>query len=675
MLFTNKPVRAVVNEGRHIGTLELQESSDGKLHEISYSLSDMENCEAVARGLYLQGRISQCVDVCNKAIQVKSGDDFPVRTLNILRGKALYHKFIKEQRRLQLSTLTVDMKIALKEACYKVNRQVIELLGRAFDDRLFDDNDETAYMLDRAMMDCVFNANMLSSCHRCYLCRRNLKKIEEVVSPTPELSQPEKAGEETSQQEQNVSDLSPPKGNRGKKAEKLIKSHIIPRAILEQLCGSLSKNKQVILSTKSSIRASEERLLTPAELAYYMLCPKCEDTLSANGETQFSLKFFRKLYSLTDEHWAEAEQLINYGPWLYQFCVGLIFRALHWDVDDYSNGNELYAVFRKCRDSVMGWMHTVERGRVDDLKISIFISPLSVGHYEQQSGYMNMFLRGGLGEFFGHKDASRTSKARAHFFVVRFGVVNIAVEFGDFQFKDEFKRFIIKPSGGTYLVPSEKERRRQIPQCIWSQYEEISHSIRSHLWVADPQISRSIKGEQIRQENPDKVDPFNVGAGIISEGLSNFLKHLSHDDTHDVCRLPPEFSLKSTSDSGKITLPKGHTILLHANYVRGEAKGSTFFVAVGSSKKYPINKPYVIWHFYDHQSRSSCGAFFSPKDLSITEFLIGSQTRTMQLLINSSLATARERMPKILRDLLAEKGFSSMASLLQRVKSAVCVGR
>ena len=251
----------------------------------------MKNSETVARGLYLQGRMTQCVDVCSKAMQLQSEN---VRTLEILQAKALYHKFIQEQRRLQLSTLTVDMKLVLKEACYKINMQVIELLGKAFDDELLVDDDEATYMLDRAMMDCIFNANMLGSCHRCYLCRRNLKKM---VNSTPEVHQTMGAGKE---QEENTSDSSlsyAQKRNRGKKVDKLIKSHIIPRAILEQLCGTLSSNKQVILATKSSIRAAEDRLLTPAELAYYMLCPKCEDILSANGETQFSLKFFRKLYS------------------------------------------------------------------------------------------------------------------------------------------------------------------------------------------------------------------------------------------------------------------------------------------------------------------------------------------------------------------------------------------
>ena len=631
----------------------------------------MKNGEAVARGLYLQGRMTQCVDVCSKAMQLQSESNDSIRTLEILQGKALYHKFIQEQRRLQLSTLTVDMKLVLKEACYKINMQVIELLGKAFDDRLLVDDDEVTHMLDRAMMDCIFNANMLGNCQRCYLCRRNLKKT---VDTTPELHQTEEAGKE---QEENTSVLSlftAQRGSRGKKVDKLIKSHIIPRAILEQLCGTLSSNKQVILSTKSSLKAAEDRLLTPAELAYYMLCPKCEDILSANGETQFSSKFFRKLYSLTDEHWAEAEQEIEYGPWLYQFCVGLIFRALHWDVDDYSNSKELYAVFSKCRASIMEWMQTDKRESIGNLKISLFISPLSVAHSEEQCGYINMYLRGGIGEFFGHKDGSLGSKLQAHFFVVRFGVVNIAVGFGEFTFEDNFNMFIINPTGGTYHVPSERERRRQIPQCIWSQFQELSYSLRSELWVADPQISRSIRREQ---EKPDKADPFNVGAGIISEGLSNFLKHLSisHDATRDICVLPPEFSLKSTTNSGKITLPKGHTVLLHANYVRDQGAGSTFFVAIGSSKKYPINKPYVIWHFYDHQGQNSCGAFFSTNDLSITQFLVSSQTITMQRLANTVLVTARERMPKILSDLLAEKGFGSMASLLQRVKSAVCAGR
>ena len=617
----------------------------------------MENGEAYARGLYLQGDIAKCLDVY-KTVVIKGSSP---NTFKILQGKALYHRYIEEQRRLKLDTLTIDLKSKLKESCFRINRQVIEILGRLFDESFFSDDDEAAYMLDRAMMDCIFKANMLDSCKRCYLCRRNLQEEVEMVHSTPRSRD---ESQDLSQQEQSPD---PQKKSKDKKIEKLIKSHIIPRSILEQLCGTLFGSKQVLLSTGSSIRASEIRLLTPAELAYYMLCPKCEGILSANGEAQFSLNFFRKLYSLTDKHWVEVEQDIEYGPWLHQFCVGLIFRALHWDVDDYTNSSEIYAVLRKCRAVVM---QPNETEAVSSLNVSLFISPLSVGHYEQPHGYMNTYLRGGMGGFFGPKDTSDSSTL-AYFFVVHFGVVNIVVEFGNYKFKENFKMFTINPSGGIYHVFSEKERKGKLPQCIWSCFQEISSSINSHFWASDSQISKSIK-EQMKYKSPEKNDPFDIGSGLASEALTLLVKHLSHEDSHEICLLPPEFSLKSTS-AGKLMLPKGHTVLLHANYVRGEANWSTFFIAIGNSKKYPIHKPYVIWHFHDDQTKITCGAFFSPTQLCITEFLASGQA--IETVTNISLAAAKERMPTILKDLLTEKGFSSMASLLQRVKSAVCIGR
>lgn len=91
----------------------------------------------------------------------------------LLKGKALFHLFLNEQRKLKMKKLSVDVKKMLFEKVYSQNREIIFLFGKAFDGGYLDD--EASAMFDRLMMDCIFEANMLDKCYRCYCCRQNLK--------------------------------------------------------------------------------------------------------------------------------------------------------------------------------------------------------------------------------------------------------------------------------------------------------------------------------------------------------------------------------------------------------------------------------------------------------------------------------------------------------------------
>ena len=211
------------------------------------------------------------------------------------------------------------------------------------------------------------------------------------------------------------------------------------------------------------------------------------------------------------------------------------------------------------------------------------------------------------------------------------------------------------------LVPYEFEKYRQVSQSLYEVM--ISYSQNVHF------------------DSDVKDDTFGIHKAMLADA-EPIMRHLVldtgtlHKSIKTINLLPPEFSVRPAKNPRKLLLPKGHCLLLHSNYVRGSEEGSSFFVAVGRSGKYPIDKPYVIWHFYSLGSHVNCGAFFSVETLNITNFLVNDDpTLSTHQKGISHVRTAKERMPQILKDLLKEKGFSSMKSLLYRLESAVNKGK
>lgn len=591
---------------------------------------DRNNLHLNAECSYLQRRYCTCIELCNDLLQLQDLEASHVGSINYLKGKALYQYFILEQYKLNLNSLTEDIRKEISKQCYKLNTMAIELLAESIDCGYVPSEEEleASNMLDRAMMDCIYKANLLNTVHRCYMCRRKLAP-----------------------------------------GENLIKSHVIPRAVLEIMAADDVGNKQVFFEVSSSFK---DRLITPGEMNYYMLCSICEQTVSKHGEIQFPELIFRKIYDN-----AVAEQTMEYGPWLYQFCISLLFRAFNLDsTNAYTNEKQVYETFKKCHNYVKRWLESPGEDRVTVInipKVYIFISPVKGGREDLYCGYFSWFLRGGLNSFFSN-NGDPELKLYAQYFTIQVNLINIVVRIFDDSSEDMFEKFIIHPEGGHLWIPPEHQRKVNIPRGIWLMFRKLSKRAEKSVEKFEHIIYKSIKGSQIEQSRFKNGAPISlVGEGMVADAAP-FLKHEVFKLHHSYEMLPPQFTVNPRSKGNKVILPQGHTILLHSNYVRGPRKGSTFFIAIGNSKKYSVDKPYVLWYFYDPLMEVSCGAFFSIDSYEITSFLASEQRMDMKAMANSSLTTARERMPQILKDLLQEKGFSSMHSLLDRVKSAIRVG-
>lgn len=590
-------------------------------HVNSCFFADFSACESCAKWCYIHNFPDLAIHFCEESLKFDSGKS--LEAVHLLKGKCYYQQYVQNKKELKLSSLSEDMKKQQYEEVFAPNIMAINALGEAFDRGYIDE--EGSYLLDRAMMDCIFKVNMLDSCNRCYLCRQKLQ------------------------------------------GKKLIKSHIIPHSILNLIASDNRQgNKQVFFAANTPIKKASTRLLAPGEMVYFMLCHDCEQVISICGETQFSPHFFQKIYNKQDE--SDNEQIISYGPWLYQFCIGLIFRAINWDVNEYLNDSAIYAVFEQCRKCISDWSSSHKQ---DDMPtVYIFVSPLLAGNHELIAHkYLNWFLQGGLCKRFGSYVNDTSFLLKPSYFFIQVAMVTILVTFDQALSIQNFDQsFVINPTGGIYLIPPQFQRREKFPPALWKLFIESSKSLDKLVLSGIVSVPRKL------QENY-KQETISAGNSMAAAGIQSIISHSIGDmqkNTHHSL-LPSSFTVSSIPK--KIKLPKGHKILLHSNYVRESSSGSTFFICVGNTKKYPITKPYIIWHFYEPKSTVTSGAFFSVQDLQITDFLLGEKTIEYRALSGGVFVTAKNRIPNIIKDLLKEKGFSSIVSLLHRVQSATEAAR
>ena len=143
------------------------------MHSISPSITlDLGELKIYIQGSYTYGRYADCLNWCSLfEAKVQTGDDF--HHARVIRAKALYHLYKAEQNKLKLNSPPKDKLILLNQNCYKKTKEVIGILGHAFDHNLLDS--EGSKMLDIAMMDYIHATNKLNDCKRCYLCCRNLR--------------------------------------------------------------------------------------------------------------------------------------------------------------------------------------------------------------------------------------------------------------------------------------------------------------------------------------------------------------------------------------------------------------------------------------------------------------------------------------------------------------------
>lgn len=518
-------------------------------------------------------------------------------------------------------------------------------------------------MLDMAMRVIIDNTNELNELQVCYLCRNVSRKfklsLQQNVDPEGQLRD--------SVQQLHVEEKEPEFV-----CKKLARSHFFPNSILKRFsCGHpLPQSHRTFQSLYQRGKDDGNLIKSAKQVTHYMLCHYCEHLISTHGEEQFPSLFFDTIYNIHKPLSSRASLDIEYGEWLYQFCLGMVFRNLILPTNCYLNEDEIYDLLVQCRECLLN-VDLIE-AVPHKPEIFILISPLHAPSEELQHGHMNAVLTNTCAACL--RDISLESGApsqmSAHFFVIHMGVINILVKFSPAVNVDIPAEFRVDPAGGVYRVPSEEDRLQFLPRGLWKLFQLIAqdYEIRMREYPVPLQEWLDNRGNAFQpSENMKKV--FGIMEGTNTDYTIYHKEGVEAAPTSHEPKilnlLPSEFKVKPNY---AVLLPEGHRILIHYTEWKPEEEFHSFlFLCVGNDADHSVKNPYVIWHHERPGFICSVGFFISTSDLSATVFLPDKYPKEM--LKNKtpiSLAPFIKRLPQLLPQMLKLKGFHSIQSLLLR---------
>ena len=646
---------------------------------------------------------------------------------NILKAKALYNVYIDDQMRLHENADIMspkDLTETLKQ-CYGKVKKLIIMLGDFIDDPTNQVDDEIRTMLDSAMMDYIHETNKLHELQRCYLCNKKVVRKASLEDPSsqcpddvtrmyedltianeqgkasllqegdshhlPDVEMDTEgeyqlvslsAGDEHSRKRRSHTSAREAEGVpsdkkvkhsadtvvKKQKVPRLIKSHLFPRAIIERFAHAVPhpKDAKVITSHMPGLamkRMYRQRLISPGA-SIYMLCHTCENTLSAHGESQFMTQFFDKLYDTKDPSKSTSEQVIKYSVELYNFCIGLIFRTLYWSKGKYTNENELYLLLRQCRQVLLSVQMSLPKP--EDLPdVYILISPLFAEESELAHGFMNTVLSSSCLAIAAN---SPKNFIQSQYFLIHIGAINILVKLAPLKDVELPTKFRIDPIGGNYYIAPESARKAYIPQEMWSLFQLLAQMKERRYLESGNQ---SLEGKVVNQPSASTALAYGITSGRDTElqKIATIGLQPSPDpNIPKVINFLPNQCYVRPYQQETLKLPPGHRLLLHET-AGDRLSGNTIFVAVkinGTSED--IDKPYVIWHYYNQGIQINFGFFIAMSDGGIKagDFLVNTQEK-FRVSEFPEVIKNRNNASNVLPGVLQAKGFYSIQSLMNKV--------
>ena len=575
---------------------------------------------------YLNGYYSECISECESLLKSLVPDESEELRAKIIlmQGKALFHVYRNEQEKLKRHHPPGKLYWQKHSACYSKTKSAILTLGSLFDKDLLDN--EGSKVLDLCMIDYIYETNDLQNCRRCLLCR---------------------------------------------KKKKLKKSHIWPRALLEDHSSGVEmpKTHRVLLVSWQS----QNKYWSPKEITFFMFCESCEALLSRHGETQFAPEFFRQIYDVTVAGKSQISSTIEYGKWLYEFCVGIVFRGIaQRNMLKFVNSEDIYEVLTFCREYLL---QCSTKGSVaPKVNIFIMIGPTEAKGKATESGFINRVLN--MPAFYGVEELQLNDglvavPRAAHYFIAHLGLINILTKFkhSPYTFTELWK---IDANGGNFIVPKNEDRKSLLPAGVWSLFLRLAQDFEvSWLTRSTEAVEQYSKSEK---KEPQKV--FEETFGFVSATQKDFealqlqiRPPAPNQDSKVVSFLPKHFKLQRSDQRSYLILPKSHYVLLHYIITLEQGNQETVFLCVGDDENYSCHKPYVIYHYFRQDGlQLSAGFFISVDDLSAQEFLPETSDK-FEVDKLTPIAMFRMYTPKLLLAIVNEKGFSSFNSLFLRLRS------
>ena len=590
-----------------------------------YLYADTSLCLDYAEGCYNNGYYLECEKVCENLIKQKITED-ESNQASLLLGKTKFHLYRRERLELRRKKLfkqqyTREYQEKHKQ-CYDKAKVVIGSLGAAMDKGLLENKEEELRMLDVAMIDYFQETKKLD---RCLLCRRRTR---------------------------------------------LLKSHFFPKCLLKDFCRGLeSGDDQRILLPSFYYQGAPK---SPKEIAYFMFCHDCEQFLSKHGENQFRTQFFSHIYNPKNPLQRIAEQCIEYGEWLYEFCLGIILRGLAvYHQDGFFNDDKIHKLYQNCRESLLN-PNSLCQGKSP--VIALIMSPLEKPLHED--GIPNEIVPHAFVQYW-HLDTGLDGVRQfgpplLHSFVVHFGEINIVAVVNDRDIQNIPDGCHITRNEGKYTIPGEKSRWNTTPKGIIKGMQRVVKIIdESGLQLGSRYLEEIMKKKQAQKLHmvPDQVKETFLIAPLSKTASIDFTSNLEKMPSEPmfVNLLPEQFIVFPPV----VNLPKGHRILIHTCLGSSENAGDIMFIAIGNSAPYTPDRPYLIHHQHRPHAKTSMGYFINPIDCSAQEFL--SDKYPKQMLKNAAesemVKQIKSECPELLSNVMQAKGFINLLSLLKHAQA------
>ena len=518
---------------------------------------------------YAFGNYDVCIEHCDTILSAMHTSQLSNEEVKLLKGKCLFKSYKCQKGILNHSVLDEKKFRIMHGEVYTKAKDAIAIFDKAVLDS------ESSLMFDLAMMEYASGTNELGHFRRCLLC---------------------------------------------KKKAKLLRSHMCPHAILKEFSSGLYVPENLRVFDTSFAKVGHCK--SPKEATMYALCKSCEDVLSINGEQSFMSSFFRVIYSKSDEDNGSNEICIQYGPWLYNFCVGILFRAiLSHELDRYFSCNELYKFFLLCRKLIL---NPPEHQALYNIpKVYVIIGAHKARAEDKDYGFMNQVLNDA---YLAGLCCSSAGPHSAHFLFVHIGIIHILTVFSSFT-GDLPEKYRVNPDFGTYTVPKVEERSNCFPEELWELMRSIALR-RSRGWLERP-LAPLKRLQQQKMIAPEPfLDTLFHASSSVREDLTTFETNVvpSPDPNQPqvLSLLPRAFSFRSTSNQCEIKLPDNHQILFH--YSKGK---EYYFLAVGQDSNFSLRDPYVIYAHCEPGLQFSIGFYIDSKTLKFVEFLPTKEGKAM----------------------------------------------
>ena len=544
-----------------------------------------------------------------------------------VRGKAFAHLHQNQFWHI-VEQDSLDVAVPLKrgnlvDQCANSAKAAVKDLRFALDKGKLDE--EGSYLMDIAMLHFVMIKHQLRDCDCCLLCRRRGMKLKE--------------------------------------------SHTCPKFLL--------KYTKEFYPSYGRFAA-----YTPKTATYAMLCGRCEQILSQNGEDQFQKDIMPLLSTANDQ-----VQTVKYNSTLYSFCLGIVFRFfMHYPFITYYNASEIYSLLVACRHHLL--FLPVKYPETDapppvalppvgtamplaPVEVFLIPSPLKLHIEKSQLCILANTMTCHYGAAYLNAPLSTEPDTKGnvcHALVVHLFSCSIVVPFSPAQGGDLDESCRINPHGGEFQVLPDIEKWEILPSGLLEVFVSFAH-------LSEDNYQKIISGMKTTKKDSKKADAFITNfisiqnmAALEQPIDANSLRLLPPKEKKlitmflskpivpaNLKMLPQGFDIKISPP--QVILKEGYKLLYHKHneqenvtcFFAANCEDLTYGKLVVIMKCEESSKKVEGVDIHIREDESSCS-------FCVTGFLQEAATETLQEAQNLRLKIVSERIRKALNALVQKCG-------------------